>query len=105
RAREESLYDAPLSITSLSAQEIESANLRDITDLAQVAPGFHYTPQVTFSSSRVTPALRFRGMTIPRNDPLEQLGGVFVDGVYLFGGAQSLTFDDIQRVEVIKGPQ
>jgi iron complex outermembrane receptor protein len=105
RSREESLYDAPLSITSLGANEIRNANLRDISDLAQVAPGFFYTPQVTFSSSRVTPALRFRGMTIPRNDPLEQLGGVFVDGVYLFGGAQSLTFDDIERVEVIKGPQ
>lgn len=105
RSREESLYDAPLSITSLGASEIRNANLRDISDLAQVAPGFYYTPQVTFSSSRVTPALRFRGMTIPRNDPLEQLGGVFVDGVYLFGGAQSLTFDDIERVEVIKGPQ
>lgn len=105
RSREESLYDAPLSITSLGASEIRNANLRDISDLAQVAPGFFYTPQVTFSSSRVTPALRFRGMTIPRNDPLEQLGGVFVDGVYLFGGAQSLTFDDIERVEVIKGPQ
>jgi outer membrane receptor protein involved in Fe transport len=105
RSREESLYDAPLSITSLGATEIRNANLRDISDLAQVAPGFYYTPQVTFSSSRVTPALRFRGMTIPRNDPLEQLGGVFVDGTYLFGGAQSLTFDDIERVEVIKGPQ
>jgi iron complex outermembrane receptor protein len=105
RSREESLYDAPLSITSLGATEIRNANLRDISDLAQVAPGFYYTPQVTFSSSRVTPALRFRGMTIPRNDPLEQLGGVFVDGAYLFGGAQSLTFDDIERVEVIKGPQ
>lgn len=105
RSREESLYDAPLSITSLGAAEIRNANLRDIGDLALVAPGFYYTPQVTFSSSRVTPALRFRGMTIPRNDPLEQLGGVFIDGVYLFGGAQSLTFDDIERVEVIKGPQ
>ncbi|WP_164857269.1 TonB-dependent receptor [Sphingomonas crocodyli] len=105
RSREESLYDAPLSITSFSAKDISNANLRDITNLAQVAPGFFYTPQVTFSSSRLTPALRFRGMTIPRNDPLEQLGGIFVDGIYLFGGAQSLTFDDIQRVEVIKGPQ
>jgi iron complex outermembrane recepter protein len=105
RSREESLFDAPLSITSLGAAEIANANLRDITDLAQVAPGFFYTPQVTFSSSRVTPALRFRGMTIPRNDPLEQLGGVFVDGVFLFGGVQSLTFDDVERVEVIKGPQ
>lgn len=105
RSREESLYDAPLSISSFGAKEIEEANLRDITDLSLVAPGFYYTPQVTFSSSRVTPALRFRGMTIPRNDPLEQLGGVFVDGVYLFGGVQSLTFDDVERIEVIKGPQ
>ena len=31
--------------------------------------------------------------------------GAFVDGVYLFAGVQSLTMDDIERVEVIKGPQ
>jgi len=105
RGREERLQDAPLSITSLDAAEIENANLRDISDLAQVAPGLYYTPQVTFNSSRIVTALRFRGMTIPRNDPLESLGAAFLDGSYLFGGVQSLTFDDIERVEVIKGPQ
>jgi iron complex outermembrane receptor protein len=105
RSRKESLYDAPLSITSIGAAQIEDANLKDITNVAKISPGLFYTPQVTFSSSRLTPSIRFRGMSIPRSDPLEQLGGVFVDGVYLFGGAQSLTFDDIQRVEVVKGPQ
>ncbi len=105
RRRDEGLFEAPLSITTMTAADIERANIQDITSIAQFSPGFYYTPQVTFSSSRVAPSYRFRGMNNGSNDPLQQLGGTFVDGVYLFGGAQSLTMDDIERVEVIKGPQ
>lgn len=105
RRRDEDLFEAPLSITTMTAAEIERTNIQDVTSIAQFSPGFYYTPQVTFSSSRVAPSYRFRGMNNGSNDPLQQLGGTFIDGVYLFGGAQSLTMDDIERVEVIKGPQ
>jgi iron complex outermembrane receptor protein len=105
RLRKENLFNAPLSIENVSARQLTEAHIRDINDLIQVTPGFYYTAQATFSSSRVTPSLRFRGVTVPRNDPLEQQAGAFVDGVFLFGGTQFLTFDDIERVEVIKGPQ
>jgi len=34
-----------------------------------------------------------------------QLGALFIDGVYVLGGTQSIPFNDIERIEVIKGPQ
>jgi iron complex outermembrane receptor protein len=37
--------------------------------------------------------------------PSFQLGALFVDGIFFLGGAQSVGFDDIERVEVIRGPQ
>ena len=95
RNRAEDLFEAPLSITGLSSADIERINVKDVAALAQFTPGFYYTPQVTFSASRVAPAYRFRGMNNGSNDPLQQLGGTFIDGVYLFGGTQSLTFEDI----------
>ena len=44
-------------------------------------------------------------MNTGTNGATQQLGAIFVDGLYLFGSAQSLTMEDIERVEVIKGPQ
>ncbi|RVT90961.1 TonB-dependent receptor [Sphingomonas crocodyli] len=105
RSRDEDLFEAPLSITSLSSADLERANVQDIAAVAQLSPGFYYTQQASFSSTRAAPSFRFRGMNNDTNDAIQQLGGTFVDGVYLLGGASSLTFDDIERVEVIKGPQ
>ena len=105
RKKPENLFQTPVSITSLTAQDIENADIRNIDDLTQVTPGFFYTAQTTFSDSRVAPSYRFRGVNNGSNDPLNQLGGTFLDGVYLLGGVQSLTFSDIERVEVVKGPQ
>ncbi len=105
RQREENLFEAPLSLTSLSGAELQQSNIKDINDLASYTPGFYYTSQASFSASRLAPAYRFRGMNNSSPDPLQQQGGVFLDGIFLFGGAPMLTFEDIERVEVIKGPQ
>ncbi len=105
RQREENLFEAPLSVTSLSGEELQRGNIRDIKELQAYTPGFYYTAQASTSTLRIAPSVRFRGMNNNFADPLQQQGGVFIDGVFLFAGVQSLTMDDIERVEVIKGPQ
>ncbi len=105
RKKEENLFEAPLSVTSLSGAELERANIRDIQELQKYTPGLYYTPQASTSTLRIAPAMRFRGMNNSYADPLLQTGGAFIDGVFLFAGVQSLTMDDVERVEVIKGPQ
>ncbi len=105
RQRSENLMEIPLSITSLSADQIEQAQIRDMTELTKFTPGFNYKNQNTQTGARILPSFRFRGMNAGVGGSLSQLGAVFIDGLYLLGGAQSMTFDDIERVEVIKGPQ
>jgi iron complex outermembrane receptor protein len=105
RQRSEKLMEIPLSITSLSADQIEQAQIRDMTELTKFTPGFNFKNQNTQTGARVLPSYRFRGMNAGVGGSLSQLGAVFIDGLYLLGGAQALTFDDIERIEVIKGPQ
>jgi iron complex outermembrane receptor protein len=105
RQRRENLWEIPLSITTLTADRLDQSQLRDISELTRFTPGFSYRAQNTQNAARVLPSYRFRGMNAGVGGSLSQLGAVFVDGLYLLGGAQSLTFEDVERVEVIKGPQ
>lgn len=105
RQRQENLTDIPLAITTLTAASIEQSQIRDMSELAKFTPGFTYRQQNTGNGGRILPSYRFRGMNAGVGGSLSQLGAVFVDGLYLLGGAQSMTFEDVERVEVIKGPQ
>ena len=88
RRKEENLFEAPLSVTSLTSEDIDRSNIRGIQDLNNFTPGFFYVQQASFSAMRVAPSLRFRGMNNNFADPLQQQGGIFIDGVFLFGGVQ-----------------
>src|SRR6185436_3898877 len=81
------------------------AQLKDMQDLTKFTPGFSYRQMNIQSGGRLLPSYRFRGMNAGAGGSLSQLGAVFIDGLYLLGGAQSITFDDVERIEVIKGPQ
>lgn len=105
RQRQENLVDIPLSITTFSSENIDQTQLKDIQDLQKFTPGFSYRQANTQTGARMLPSYRFRGMNAGAGQSLAQLGAVFVDGLYLLGGAQSMTFDDVERIEVIKGPQ
>ena len=105
RRREESLIAAPLSVTAFTAATLEKAQIRDLTEFNGRTPGFRYATQSIAQSSRVAPQVRFRGMNAGAVGQLLQIGSSFLDGTFLLGGAQSLTFEDIERIEVIKGPQ
>ncbi len=105
RQRDEKLTDIPLSITTFSAASIDQAQLKDMQDLTKFTPGFSYRQMNIQTGGRLLPSYRFRGMNAGAGGSLSQLGAVFIDGLYLLGGAQSITFDDVERVEVIKGPQ
>lgn len=104
RKKEESLLDAPLSITALGAAEIESADLSNISDIADATPGFHIDA-FQFLPGRFDSVPFIRGVVIEDDNPTQQTVSVFMDGVYVAGGTKGLGVEDIERVEVIKGPQ
>lgn len=101
--REQNLQDVPIVVTAIGAQQLQDAGVRDIKDLTVVTPGLN----VTSSTSNATTVARIRGVgTIGDNPGLESSVGVVVDGVYR--ARTGVAFGDLgelERVEVLKGPQ
>ncbi len=104
RRREERLIDVPISVTALSAEELAQQGALDITDVGLTVPN------VTLEASRGTNSTLtafIRG--IGQQDPVsgfEQGVGIYLDDVYL-NRPQAAVLDiyDIERIEVLRGPQ
>ncbi len=104
RKREETVLDAPLSITALGADQIEARKLRGLTDLAVSMPNVALDDVGT---TRGVANFSMRGLGINSSIPsIDPTVGVFVDGVYLgmtFGAA--LDIFGLESIEVLRGPQ
>lgn len=105
RKREEELIDVPISIRALSAEELTAAGVTDLRSLQQVA-GFSFPPQVgTAAAGRALGVLIFRGLAGDTSLPQDNSGSLFIDGIFISGGFSSVNMADVERVEVLKGPQ
>ena len=108
RKVEENLMEAPLAISAMSAGTLEKMNLTEMGEIASFTPGFHYVKQVGGGSGRndrSASSLVFRGLFLGTLNREQQAGGlVFLDGSPLLGG-QAPALVDMERVEVLKGPQ
>ncbi len=100
RKREESLQTVPVAVTAFSAEDIASARITSVEDIALLTPGFTFAP--LFGGGASTPVIRGQSTTIG-----EPNVGFFIDGVYQSSRTimDSLLGDSIARVEVAKGPQ
>ena len=100
--RAQSAQDVPISITALSGDFIEDRGIASARDLEKFTPGLRM-PQQDAAKTFV----RIRGVGSRKFD-IGAAGsvGVFIDEVYLprFSGAD-IGFLDIERIEVLKGPQ
>lgn len=99
--REQSLQDVPISLSVVGGDTIESLGVRDFNDLAEFVPNFFVQD---------TPgnyAIYIRGMgSTSGNLAFEQTVGLFIDGVYAGKSRQFQNpFLDVQRIEVLRGPQ
>ena len=100
--REQSLQRVPISINAFDAAAIEALSAETIGDLDT------FTPGLTINDSSVTqPNYAIRGVqTDDFGIGTEPSVGIFIDGVYSGrSGASLIFFNDIARVEVLKGPQ
>lgn len=105
RKRAESLLETPLSVSVVTADTIDRAGFRGLEELAMKVPGMQYHDQGGQRPGRFNSAIRFRGMDVNSPLPTFQLGSLFIDGIYVLGTTHSIPLDDVERVEVIKGPQ
>ncbi len=102
--REERLQDVPISASVLSSVDIDRRQLDQVSTLQYAAPNLTITPYPG-SQTRVTIAMR--GQLEPELFPtLDPAVGVYLDGVYIarMSGA-NLDLIDMDRVEVLRGPQ
>lgn len=99
--REERLSNVPISITAISGDALTSAGITSTRDLTQVTPGLVF--QSVGSSAQ--PFLRGIGSTGASIGDSSNVA-IYVDGVYQpFQAANYLQFVDLERIEVLKGPQ
>ncbi len=100
--RAESLQDVPVAVTAFSEGSVERLKIEDFGDLSLKIPGFSVN---SFSKTRVNPALR-GGSSSLVSAGAEQAVGLFIDDVY-FGGSGDFELDlfDVERIEVLRGPQ
>ena len=104
RRREERLVEVPIAVTAFSGEELTRRGALDLTDVAQSVPN------VTLEASRATNSTLsafIRG--IGQQDPVsgfEQGVGIYLDDVYL-NRPQAAVLDiyDVERIEVLRGPQ
>lgn len=105
RRRPEGILQIPLSVQAFSAENLEEAGLIELETVANFTPNLDFQNLGNSQPGRYNSAIRFRGMESTITTPTNQTGAFFVDGVNVLGGASSVDFSDLQRIEVIRGPQ
>lgn len=98
--RPQSLRDVPLSVNALGGEKIESAGITNIETMADYIPSFNMT------QTGIGTNIAIRGISSGVNQGFEQSAAQFIDGIH-YGRAQlsRAPFLDIERVEVLRGPQ
>jgi iron complex outermembrane receptor protein len=107
RKTEEDLQSTPISITAYSGDGLEARGMTDIAQIAPFVPNLSFQNNPSFGGAGNAAAIYIRGIGqkefLPTTDPGV---GLYVDGVYIarsVGGILDLI--DIERVEVLRGPQ
>lgn len=101
--RERTLQDTPVAVSVTTAETIERAQIRDLRDLQTVVPSL----SVGQRQSTANTNFFIRGFGNGANNAgIEPSVGVFVDNVYRSRTASQITdLPDVQRIEVLRGPQ
>ena len=101
RKREEKLQDVPISITAFSAQGIRDRNIQSSYDLAGFIPNFNLSANI----GRRLDAPNVRGQFGPLLGGTAPNASFFIDGVYATGSVGSTSLANLERVEILRGPQ
>jgi len=105
RRREETLYETPAAVTALNADAISSLNISNLDDVGKYVPNLTITRYGVGNTAQA--AVFIRGIGLQDHIIVTDPGvGVYLDGVYL--GRQmgaNLSLNNIERVEVLRGPQ
>jgi len=104
RRREERAQDVPIAMSVIGSDQIDKTGAFNVNRLQQQQPALQF-----YSSNPRNSSINIRGLGTPfglTNDGIEQGVGFYLDGVYVGRvGASTFDFVDVDRVEVLRGPQ
>ncbi len=102
----EPLSRVPLSVTALTAQTMDEANVRSLSDIQQLTPGLQFSPA---AGAGATSSISIRGIS---SEVGASTTGIYIDDtpiqIRASGNGSSNAFPqvfDLERVEVLRGPQ
>ena len=100
RKREETLMDAPLAVTAVGGDAMNKEGITNMEQLSSKVPGLQV------GRGAQTSSIFIRGVGSGINKAFEQSAGMYVDGIYQSRSRQfTQSLVDLQRVEVLRGPQ
>jgi iron complex outermembrane recepter protein len=100
--RAEKLTEVPIAISVMGAEDIDQTSIRELSEIAEYIPNVQISDGTDFRS-----VITIRGVgSSSRNIGFDSRVGVYVDGVYM-GQSPSVNQEllDLERVEVLRGPQ
>ncbi|AYJ85255.1 TonB-dependent receptor (plasmid) [Sphingomonas paeninsulae] len=99
--REQRLQDVPLTITAVSADTLSKAGVTTLRDVQNIVSGFTFSGQGTVAQPSI------RGVsTLLSTSGSENPNALYIDGIYqATQAALGNELPDIERIEVLKGPQ
>lgn len=100
--RTERLIDVPISVTNVGQEELKQRGVKKLQDISEIAPNISMTGGKNFNAK-----ITIRGVGAnSRNIGFDSRVGVYIDGVYLGQSpAVNQGLVDLERVEVLRGPQ
>lgn len=104
--RAASLQDVPIAVTAVQGEELARLGAADYTDIAGRIPNFSFNSLT--NAGYTIPSLRGIGLTGSTESAISNnpATGVYIDGVYMASTAANLfSVLDVERVEVLRGPQ
>jgi iron complex outermembrane receptor protein len=107
RKREESLQDTPISVAVFTASDMKTRQIDSSDQLTQITPNLSFSSQAPGGGSNASSQIFIRGIGqteyLPTNDPAV---GLYIDDVYYARSVgATLDFVDLDRIEVLRGPQ
>ena len=98
RKRTETLQDTPVAVTAFTADQIADFGVQSLADISKMTAGLLFDSEFNRGANRPV----IRGQANILGD-----AGVsyFIDGVYISGSIDDYDLDDIERIEIVKGPQ
>lgn len=107
RKREENLQDTPISISAYSGENLQARGITKLNDIQTLTPNLTFYNYTTQGASTNNASVFIRGVGQADFAPTAESGvGLYVDGVY-YGRSVGSTLDliDLERIEVLRGPQ